>query len=161
MKFIRARKNEEGGGRFRFHLSPRDRNLLLSLLKMFPATDPRIHRLSGTDRPEIKASQELLVEAMEEQRSGHAAKIEALLKNPERFFRGDGDPLELVLDAEQMEWLLQALNDIRVGSWMRLGCPEMGEARRRAVNEESAAHYTAMQISGIFQSALLEAFRGS
>jgi hypothetical protein len=159
MKFIRRQKNQGRDDAFVFQLSKRDRSLLLSVLKLFPVTDPKSHRLSKMARLENKANQELLVEAMEEQRRGHAAKIDRLLKNQPQFFQESEGIVQFMLNGEQIEWLLQALNDIRVGSWTRLGCPEMAEARRAVLTEESAAHYTAMELSGYFESALLEAFR--
>jgi len=161
MKFVRSKKNDATGApeAFIFHLSRRDKSLLLSILKLFPATDLQKHRLTQGQDPAIAAGQDWLTDAMGEQRRQHAQRIEALLKNPSQFFRGETDALQLVLSVEQLEWLLQALNDVRVGSWSRLGCPEMAEARRSVLNEQSAAHYTAMEVSGYFQSALLDAFR--
>ncbi len=159
MRFLRTRKTEHGAGVFVFQLSLRDRNLLLSVLKLFPATDASSHRLSRNSSGESRAGEDLLVETMAEQRRSHAEKIEGLFKNPRRYFRDTGDGLEMILNGEQIEWLLQALNDVRVGSWMRLGCPEMEAARRAVLTEETATHYTAMEVSGYFQSALLDAFQ--
>jgi len=159
MRFIRRKQSESADDTFIFQLSKRDRNLLLSILGLFPVTEANSHRLSKTARPENKANQELLVEAMEEQRRDHAKKIERLIKNQAQCFHETDRFLQLALNGEQIEWLLQALNDVRVGSWMQLGCPEMEEARQAVLAEESAAHYTAMELSGYFQTALLEAFR--
>jgi hypothetical protein len=162
MKFVRAKKNETTGAPdgFVFHLNRRDKSLLLSILKLFPVTDLQSHRLTKGEHAAIQAGQEWLTEAMGEQRQQNVKRIERLLKNPGQFFRGEDDSLQVVLSGEQLEWLLQALNDVRVGSWMRLGCPEMAEARRAVLNEQTAAHYTAMEVSGYFQNALLDAYRG-
>ncbi|HWD20244.1 MAG TPA: hypothetical protein VHB20_13300 [Verrucomicrobiae bacterium] len=159
MKFVRVNKSAQGDGTFTFLLSKRDRNFLLSILKLFPMTETKSLRVSQTSAKALDASQDLLVEAMAEQQRQHAKKIERLLKRPSRFFHETEGVIQLVLNGEQMEWMLQALNDIRVGSWTRLGCPEMEAARKAVRTEESAAHYTAMELSGYFEAALLEGFR--
>jgi len=159
MKLVRRKKSERGAESFVFQLSKRDRNLLLSVLKLFPVMDAKSHHLSKAALPENAANQELLVEAMTEQRRSHVKKIDRLLKSQTQLFHENDHALELVVNAEQIEWLLQALNDVRVGSWMLLGCPEMEHARRAVLNEKSASHYTAMELSGYFQTALLQAFR--
>jgi hypothetical protein len=158
MKFIRRKKSQRGDESFIFQLSKRDRNLLLFVLKLFPVTKAVNHRLSRAPRPEDEAHQELLVEAMEEQRKGHVKKIEQLIKNEARFFRETEEALQIALSGDQIEWLLQTLNDVRVGSWTLLGCPELEDVRRKALTEEHATHYAAMELSGVFQAVLLEAF---
>ena len=107
-----------------------------------------------------KANQELLIEAMEEQRRSHSKKIAHFVRHHAQFSREANHAVQLILTGEQIEWLLQALNDIRVGSWTRLGCPEMEQARRAVHSHEKASHYAAMELSGYFQSALLSAFQG-
>ncbi len=161
MKFVGVKKNEAEGApeTFVFHLSRRDRGLLLSILKLFPVMDGGSHRLTKGSDAKIQEGQEWLTAAMGERREQSVKRIERLAKNPGQFFRGEGEALQMALSGEQLEWLLQTLNEVRVGSWTRLGCPEMAEARKAVQNEQSAAHYTAMEVSGYFQSALLDAFR--
>ena len=63
--------------------------------------------------------------------------------------------LELTLAPTQMEWLLQVLNDVRVGSWLTLGKPEEGEAP--VFKERAGIYWVAMEVCGIYQSVLLSA----
>jgi hypothetical protein len=64
----------------------------------------------------------------------------------------------LVLSPADVEWLLQILNDIRVGSWLMLGSPE---EELEVLSEKNAPHLLAMHMSGHFQMELLEALGGT
>jgi hypothetical protein len=74
-------------------------------------------------------------------------------------FQEAGDELYLNLSGEQLEWLLQVLNDIRVGSWVQLGSPDTDTVRRGGLTPEEARAVAAMDMSAYFQSGLLEAFK--
>jgi hypothetical protein len=63
----------------------------------------------------------------------------------------------LSLSPAEVEWVLQVLNDIRVGSWIILGSPE---ERLPELNETNAPHVWAMEMAGHFQAQLLEALQG-
>jgi len=67
----------------------------------------------------------------------------------------------LKLSAPQMEWLLQVLNDIRVGSWLVLGEPDEKKGKPIEVNDENARYYAAMEFCGLFQMTLLDALQQS
>ena len=54
----------------------------------------------------------------------------------------------------EVEWLFQVLNDVRVGSWVRLGSPE---GKPREVTIATAPHFVAMEMAGYFEAELLEA----
>jgi hypothetical protein len=104
------------------------------------------------------AEQEWLEEAMEQQRQDHKKKLEQFFDNDRRFFKDGKGDLQLTLTAEQLEWLLRVLNEIRVGSWVRLGRPEMEDARKLQLSSEQSHFLASMELSGYFQAALLEAF---
>ena len=57
--------------------------------------------------------------------------------------------------AAEVEWLLQVLNDVRVGSWLALGEPERGQ--EPAVTAQNARYLLALELCGLFQSVLLAA----
>jgi hypothetical protein len=63
----------------------------------------------------------------------------------------------LKLSEGDMEWLLQILNDIRVGSWILLGSPE---SPAEALTVATAPHFWALEMADYFQSRLLEALEG-
>ncbi len=67
----------------------------------------------------------------------------------------------LTLSSPQMEWLLQVLNDIRVGSWLILGEPDEKKGKPIELNDANARYYAAMEFCGLFQMTLLDAFQRS
>jgi hypothetical protein len=77
-----------------------------------------------------------------------------MLNEPTRFRETDAG-LRFTLTASEMEWLLQVLNDVRVGSWLALGEPE--ELEIPEVNRTNAPYLLAMESAGYFESALLDA----
>jgi len=136
---------------FLFHLGRREKDLLLSLLKLYPAMPPAHHRLSKSTVDD--SSQALLDEALAEQRAANQAQVEKMLSASPRWTR-DEKGWRLALSGAELESLLQVLNDIRVGNWVLLGCPE---ENWNELTEASAPHVWAMEIAGSYQVALLRA----
>ena len=95
---------------------------------------------------------------MEQQQQEHKKKLGQLFSNKQRLFKDGKHGVLLTLTGEQMEWMLRVLNEIRVGSWVRLGRPEMDTARKTHPTGAQARLFMAMELSGYFQSTLLEAF---
>ncbi len=136
-------------------LDAHERRALLRLLKLYPRVPPAHHRLTkGAPRPSgpyDEANQRLLEEAMAEQRAEHKRSLRAFVN---AHLAPPASPLNegcrLTLSGVDMEFLLQVLNDIRVGSWILLGSPEA----RVQLNSPDA---WAMELAGFFQSELLSA----
>jgi len=140
-----------------FHLGPREKRSLLQLLKLYPCVPSAHHVLSRTGRvPDREANQRLLDEALAEQRAENKKRLQALLADPRRFEHTETGG-RLSLPRGEAEWVLQVLNDIRVGSWVILGSPEDKPAELTAAN---APHFLAMELAGYFQMPLLEALAG-
>ena len=59
-----------------------------------------------------------------------------------------------------MEWLLQVINDVRVGCWVKLGRPELEPVRRKKLTADEARTMSALELSGFFQMVLLGAYDG-
>jgi hypothetical protein len=158
MKFIRPQ--HKAGSRahaFAFHLSQREKELLLATLKFYPQLEPRYHQLSRDAKTAGKGEQEWLEETMLQQQKEHQKKLAQFFEGERRFFKGAEGELCLTLTGEQMEWLLRVLNEVRVGAWVKLGRPEMETARRLHLSGAKAQLFTAMDLSGYFQMCLLEA----
>ena len=98
----------------------------------------------------------MLDEALAEQRAENKKKLLAFLAKPERFTENAAGCL-LKLSPTEVEWLLQVLNDIRVGSWIILGSPENNIDR---LDETTAPHVWVMEMAGLFQIRMLEALEG-
>jgi hypothetical protein len=143
----------------RFQISKLEKALLLATVQVFPVLDPAYHRLTKDPKNARPAEQRLLEEAMERQRSEHKERLDEFLRAEAPVFQETGDELYLNLSGEQLEWLLQVLNDIRVGSWVKLGSPDTDVVRRGTLAPEEARVVAAMDMSAYFQSGLLEAFK--
>lgn len=138
-----------------FQLSQREKQLLLVTLQLYPLVPAAHHRLSKDGQgPNAEDNQQLLEAALAEQRQENRKQVLAMLNEPQRFRETDG-ALELTLTPAQIEWLLQVLNDVRVGSWLALGEPEPDE--EPDVTEPDVKYHIVLQVCGMFQSALLAA----
>jgi hypothetical protein len=127
------------------------------LLKMYPCIPPAHQRLSkagaGTD---LQSAQRLLDDALAEQRARNKRQVQALFADPGRWVATEGG-WKVSVTTSEIEWLLQVLNDVRVGSWLALGSPEQ---RLETLTEKNAPHLWAMEMSGSFQMALLHLLEG-
>ena len=100
---------------------------------------------------------EQLDEALAEQRAANKRQLQKWLNEPHRFEKTEAGWF-MALSVTDFEWLLQVLNDIRVGSWILLGSPEkdLGDFE---LNDQTAPHAWAMEMAGGFQAHLLEALQ--
>jgi hypothetical protein len=139
-----------------FHLGKREKHLLLEILKLYPRVPPAHQPLSkSAQMPDYQASQRLLDDALAEQRVENQKQLQALLAAP-RLFQDTQTGSRLSLSPADLEWLLQILNDIRVGSWVRLGSPD---EKLGGLNEKNAPDFWAMELAGAFQMQLLQALK--
>jgi len=152
MKLVKATKT-----RLVFELGQREKRSLPQILKLYPCVPSAHHVLSKSGRlPDAEGNQQLLEEALAEQREENKQLVRALLADPKRFGHTDTGA-RLSLSPAEVEWVLQVLNDIRVGSWIRLGSPDK---KRTELNERTAPDFAAMETAGYFEAQLLEALRG-
>jgi hypothetical protein len=149
VKLLSKNKN-----RFEFQLAPREKDLLLELLQLYPQIPAEYQRLSKADAEE--ANQRLLNEALKESRSENKKKLLVMFADSNRLSRLDEHWL-LKLTEPELDWLLQILNDVRVGSWIQLGSPE---APIEALAGKNAPHFWALELAGYFQGNFLEVLDG-
>ena len=148
MKLLRVEKD-----RYLFHLGRREKDLFELMLRLYPVIPSAHQSLSkSSDTPD--QSQRLLDEALAEQRKENKQQVEALLANQARYRESDKG-IELTLTTGEIEWVLQVLNDVRVGNWILLGSPE--EHPRLLPNAKTSPRVAAMEIASIFQMDLLMA----
>ena len=143
------------GENFVLHIGKRERRLLFEVLKLYPLVPAAHHRVSQTAK-QMDEHQTLLEEALAERRQENKRQLVAMLHEEQRFKETDAG-YRLTLSAPQVEWLLQVLNDIRVGSWLILGEPDEKKGKPVALTSENARHYAAMEFCGLFQMTLLDA----
>lgn len=152
MKLIEAKD-----GLFIFHIAKRERVLLTHVLKMFPVGSEPVGPISKSGDAEKLAEYEAsLAEALAEQRAEHKRLMDAFLGEQGRFAEVKGG-FQVRLTTVQMDWLLRVLNEVRVGTWMKLGRPEELAPLVLAGQLDGVV---AMEICAFFQSRLLEALGG-
>lgn len=141
-----------------FLISKREKRLLFEILKLYPLTPAVHHRLSRTaDAKDIEADQRLLEQALAEQKKENRKQLMVMLTEEKRFVEA-GKGYRFTLDTHQTDWLLQILNDIRVGSWLKLGSPDEKQGKPAELNDDNFYYYFAMEYCLLFQAALLSAF---
>ena len=161
MKFIRPQKSGSAAASFVFQISKQEVEWLLAVLKFYPQLNSDYHQISQGVAAEIIAGQQLLEEAMAQRRGEHKRKLDQFLATPGRFRLEAPDLYRLTLAAGQMDWMLQVLNDVRVGCWVKLGRPELEPVCTRKLNVEEARMMAILELSGFFQMVLLGACDGT
>jgi hypothetical protein len=138
-----------------YHLGRHERDLFLSVLRRYPLL-PQDHQPLSRHSPvnDSGASEQMLQDALTEQRSGNRSRVESLVRDRRRFQETESGWI-LVLSPADREWLLQVLNDVRVGSWLRLGSPEK-ELRELELDARTAPDAMTMEMAGLFQMLFLE-----
>jgi len=150
---------QRDGESFLFHISKREKGLLFEVLKLYPLIPIAHHRVSqAAATPSVQETQKLLESALADRTRENKRQLLAMLNQEARLQETDG-PQRLKLSGPQMEWLLQVLNDIRVGSWLILGEPDEKKGKPIEVNDENARYYAAMEFCGLFQMTLLDALQ--
>ena len=150
---MRIRRTEEG---LTFLLGARETRLVLSTLKLYPRMPVSHHQLSKSEKiPDGQAAQALLDDAVREQRRANRRELEKLLNDPERFAKTKSGS-RLKLSYSDAEWLLQVLNDIRVGSWVLLGSPEL-KFDPESIAPEELKLYWEMELAGMLEMQLISA----
>jgi hypothetical protein len=148
---------DAANGKLSFRLGDNEKSLLITMLELYPrvtsaATLARKPRRSAQD----KDTETLLEEALAEQRRETKKQLKAFCLDPKHFQKQEAGWRMSVTETEA-DWLLQILNDIRVGSWIALGSPEES---LEVLTKKNARDFWAMEIAGRFEAALLEALSG-
>ena len=110
---------------------------------------PRAQQVGPAAGPE--ANQQLLDEALAEQRAENKKQVQALLADPRRFEHTETGA-RLSLSPAEVEWLLQVLNDIRVG---KLGSAGLAGQKARGVDAATRRTSWRWKWRGIFRCSCL------
>jgi len=157
MTFVRATK--EG---VIFNVNTAEQPLFCEILGLYPVVPAAHQPLSRSlEGPTARDDQKLLDEALAEQRTAHRQRIQVWLKAGNRF-RPVTTGFNFTLRHAEAEWLLQVLNDIRVGSWLLLGSPDerLDPDELKPPDPELHRLWAIMELSGMFQMAILHGLEG-
>lgn len=153
MKIIRS-----SAKKITLELGAREKELLLNLLGLYPVVPSDYAKVTkGAGKEGQEEAQRLLDEALAEQRAENKKQLQRLLEDEGAFGKTAEGRFRLNLTEEKVEWLLQVLNDIRVGSWIALGCPE---GKTAFLSHLSSPHLWSMEVAGLFQMSLLSGLEG-
>ena len=131
------------------------------VLDLYPLVNAADHRISrGLKNPQMEEAQNLLSEAVAEQHESNRKHLREMLKADGNFVE-DKNGFRLNLDAREVDWLLEVLNDVRIGCWIAIGSPNYGENPKVKLTTETAKYFWAMDLTGFFQSCLLDAVDGT
>ena len=147
MKLVQATKT-----RLVFDLGQREKRSLLQMLKLYPCVPSAHHVLSKSGRLPGRGGQP----AVAGRGAGRAARGEQDSSCRPCWPTRDGSSTRntgarLSLSPAEAEWLLQVLNDIRVGSWVILGSPEEKPA---GVDRSQRAPLPGHGDGGVFSDAV-------
>lgn len=151
MKLLRANK------RYRYYgMRANELPLLLFVLDQYPILRTRPQRISKLgEGGSIEEADALLQAALAAQRKQAKTGLRRWFKSPNRFTQTD-EGIELRIECSRHEWLLQILNDLRVGAWTQLGSPENLEQTYAKATAANGHFVLLMEAAGMFQSALLD-----
>jgi hypothetical protein len=148
MRFLRS-----GDDRFMLELAGREYRLLREVIRLFPRIPVAYHQLNPTGDPaETAADQRLLEESLAAQKANARRQLEVWLDHANRF-RSKAGRWQLRFSASELDWFLQILNDVRVGSWLRLGSPPDLQALK--LTEENRDDIVALEVCGLAQTVIL------
>lgn len=145
-----------------FRLSKREHEALLVALRLRSHLS-RAPRSIASDTPredKLRTAEADLADALKEHRTELTQGTESLLADTARCSPQKGGGYHLTLAPADSEMLLQALNDVRVGAWEKLGCPDFEGGDRPELNDENFLCFWAFQVTDLFQGELLAALSG-
>ena len=144
-----------------FQIGRRERDMFFALLRRYPVViSGHFQSRNPPITDEAKKNQELLKDALAEQQLENRKHLEQLLAEPGRFHESETG-FTFRISYSELEWFLQLLNDIRVGSWIQLGQPDVGSAGQIALTEQNLQLTWSMEMAALFQHSLLEAAQAS
>jgi hypothetical protein len=140
-----------------FLVGKRERDMLSALLLRYPVLSSAHYRKRHpAGSTEAGVDDDLLRDALSDQQKETRRHLEEWLKSEGRFQETDlGYSFSLTL--AELEWMLQILNDIRVGSWVQLGEPDGKSPPKIEMTESTVQLAWALEMAGLFQHHLLEA----
>lgn len=141
-----------------FTVTEKERDFLVAVLQAYPAVPHDYQLLSRESAERLSPEdQELLGEALLEHRGVSRTKVRRWLKGGARFRQVDG-AWQFSLAKRDFNWMMQILNDVRVGNWIELGSPEEIHEPLDLLQKDPAAFFH-MEAAGMFQMQFLEALR--
>ncbi len=150
--------NWKGGSLFELHLDETEWLAFLKLLSQYPCRSAENHSLTRRDTPDpdLEESNQLLRDSVVAHQGERAGQLNHWLASLKQRFSGTCNEFRLEFDPERADWLVEILNDIRIGNWLDLGYPTPDEVASKDWKPEDWVKLSSMEISGMFQAILLK-----
>jgi hypothetical protein len=156
---------EKSSDRLIYRLHAGGKWQLMSLLECFPLPSQWEVELSRSDTDgELEEDRQFLEETLEAEKLSLEGGIRRFLDSPTIFTEDEGGEDLLRLPVDQVDWFLLVLNDLRVGAWQLLGCPDADEksSLEALIHEEVPPDkvreiqlFIMLELAGYFQSVVL------
>jgi hypothetical protein len=138
-------------------LSENEAIFIKEILSNYPLVPNETRELTrSAETSDLEEDTELLRTSLAELTLGHAKKLQAWVNAPETF-RAVEDRYLFKITNENRDWFLQILNDLRIGSWQQLNCPNQEELEELTASPEIIRPLWTMELAGLLQSFLLNA----
>lgn len=150
----------QAGEGYSLEFAGEEKALLLHLLSLYPLVPASYHRLTRDKKlPQHDENQQLLDEALKAQREQNKREIQAFISEAGRFNEVEGASCVTFLRGE-LEWLLQVINDVRLGCWIALGSPGYEAKKKGRPSKEALRHMMLMELAGAFEMFFLGIVNG-
>ena len=146
-------------GQFELRMEEEEWRSLCQLLSQYPLTPADHHSLNSKNNPDpgLKESDQWLRDSVSKHQTDRELQIKQWIQGIEPVDSDEGHLYPVLFDAERADWLIEILNDLRVGSWMSLNCPAPETLSDKSPDSEEWPRIWIMEVSGMNQSILLQA----
>ena len=151
--------SDKEAGKFTFRFEQAEREWFRHTMSLYPVQEASLNRIENDP-----GANELLDKALAENRKQLREEADILLKAGTLEINSEFKEFwDLTLSATEIELLLQILNNVRVGLWLRLGKPDpsIEELLPTKPNEEQVRSHMVMHVCAAWQGTLMAAVDGT
>jgi hypothetical protein len=162
VKFIGRDQEQFDEEKLVVELNDQEKSLFLVIISLFPQVPVAHHQLSQrADLPDAGTNQLLLEESLKMQKNENQAWIKSTFKDPGRFLPvktgENGFLYHLAVTRPEIEMLLQIFNDVRLGSWLALGSPDVEQKRKKvSAARPPSPLMQRLELAGLFEMFFLK-----
>jgi len=156
---VRLVSSDKEAGKFTFRFEQAEREWFRHTMSLYPVQEASLNRIENDP-----GANELLDKALAENRKQLREEADILLKAGTLEINSEFKEFwDLTLSATEIELLLQILNNVRVGLWLRLGKPDpsIEELLPTKPNEEQVRSHMVMHVCAAWQGTLMAAVDGT
>jgi hypothetical protein len=147
---VKLLREDRDAGKFTFRFEQAEREWFRTILLLYPVHDGALNEVDDA-----------VAKAVAEGRKKLAENAELFLKAGKIEIDADfTESWDLTLSAPEIEELLQILNNVRVGLWIRLGKPNPEKIFPGPATEQMVRDHMMMHVCAAWQNGLMAAVDG-